>query len=236
MAPCAQGARVEGFEYPGGNGAATTDPASTTTSKHITNSSLHTGENIFNDESDSKTENKAMANGRNRPKPKKKSSKSVKDYDKMAKQFRETVKYLTAGQQKEPTVECIICKKRKVNKVLLPCEHACVCEKCIKRHGIGPAAARAKKIADSKIDKAKHKKSFSACPACLADVSQVVDLGKAEGILRSYGPAKMLPKEFTKAWHETANKLRKGNIPTMHKESAVDYWSDIDDVDESKDS
>ena len=59
----------------------------------------------------------------------------------MVKDFEVRKKYYhQVGQPDEwlPGMRCCLCEKRQAVKVLWPCEHKCLCRKCIERNNIGP--------------------------------------------------------------------------------------------------
>jgi ankyrin repeat protein len=113
----------------------------------------------------------------------------VKDYVDFAKKYGEQKKYLDAGKLTEPSVQCMVCNKRLVSCLFLPCEHACVCDHCIKKHNIGPQKVKSsssKHASDASlseddtenIENKSDKPAWTTCPCCMNNITYTVKLSK----------------------------------------------------------
>ena len=61
-----------------------------------------------------------------------------------------------------------MCKQGKSTKVFFPCQHACVCDACIRQHDIG--------VLDRRDPRAR---TWNACPVCVEEIKRVVPLHNA---------------------------------------------------------
>lgn len=118
--------------------------------------------------------------------------KMNKDYAHLAAEYVRTSRYLTVARDGTVLnkVKCCMCNKREVTDMIVPCDHTCVCRKCIVRHNIGPARRRGAPPPE------KGKEPWQACPVCMARIEAVVPIEKATRIPRNYGPSGKLPEGF----------------------------------------
>ena len=113
----------------------------------------------------------------------------TKNYAEVATDYRKHVKYIFRTDLEENVVgahpsdppKCCMCKKGPVESVFYPCQHACVCNKCIERHKIGTLA----RVKETQKHKKEHyfpgeslmeKSTWSACPLCISEIKRVVRL------------------------------------------------------------
>ncbi|CAM9890313.1 unnamed protein product [Ectocarpus fasciculatus] len=127
-----------------------------------------------------------------------------KDYISFAKEYYLTAPFRDAGGKQM----CVICQKRKASAVLFPCEHKCVCARCIEREGFGATRTASERGA--------------LCPVCCQQVVFVAPYrggGKeAELYWRWVQEVKPpLPKGFQRNFHNAAILLQIQTEPDSHK-------------------
>eukprot|EP00753_Platysulcus_tardus_P002824 PLAT11933.1.p1 GENE.PLAT11933.1~~PLAT11933.1.p1 ORF type:complete len:1147 (-),score=522.20 PLAT11933.1:222-3395(-) len=109
---------------------------------------------------------------------------------------------LSEFREKQATVSCTLCHKRTVKDMFLPCEHSCVCRRCIKRMAIGPKPLPG--------DVPMHHAPWSACVVCSAEIKSIVPLKNAESVLsRKPRPRSTLDKTFLVKFGASGERLRK---------------------------
>ncbi|CAM9518428.1 unnamed protein product [Ectocarpus sp. 12 AP-2014] len=127
-----------------------------------------------------------------------------KDYISFAKEYYVTAPFRDTGGKQI----CVICQKRKASAVLFPCEHKCVCARCIEREGFGATRTASEREA--------------LCPVCCQQVVFVAPCkggGKeAELYWRWVDEIKPpLPKGFQRNFHNAAILLQIQTEPDSHK-------------------
>ena len=110
----------------------------------------------------------------------------TKNYADVAVDYRKQVKYIArtdadssvVGAHPSDPPTCCMCKKGRVELVFYPCQHACVCNKCVARHKIGVVSPL------SNLDQTRilqghdlpEKSTWNACPLCVSEIKRVVRL------------------------------------------------------------
>lgn len=113
-----------------------------------------------------------------------------RDYKQLAADYARQAAHRVVEGMDAPT--CVICKKRQVKDMFFPCEHACVCPKCISKNNIGPAA-----LAESSPAVTPGQPPvWSACPLCMEVIQSVTTIAKGITLPRDYGPNVLPPPGF----------------------------------------
>lgn len=103
-------------------------------------------------------------------------------------------------------IRCCLCssKERPCTKVLFPCDHLCLCDKCIRAHRIGPWRKNGPKVPTS---------TWHACPVCMQEIQCIREYRDGEELeeyweyLHAVKPN--LPPGFRKKFKQMAKKLEK---------------------------
>ena len=104
----------------------------------------------------------------------------TKNYADVAIDYRKSVKYIVRTDEQENVVgahpfdppKCCMCKKRRVSLVFYPCQHACVCDSCIREHKIGVLDHRPLQPSQYQLEKT----TWNACPLCVSEIKRIVRL------------------------------------------------------------
>lgn len=128
-----------------------------------------------------------------------------KDYVQLAKAYMKERPYREASDGSKE-VTCLICDNNKAEEVFIPCEHACLCKRCIADHNVMSVPIAMKTM---KAEPNQTRKPWTACPLCMQRIEAIVRIGKAESVVRHYGGSIELPEEFISTFAHAAEQLRR---------------------------
>ena len=139
------------------------------------------------------------------------------DYLNMARSYKSERLYSDPNH----TQSCVLCKKRKANYVLFPCEHRCLCNVCIDKEEI---------CSDTKMSTKAH--GHCNCPLCAAVIKKIfvfehgAEIEKYWSWVYEFPPP--LPDNFMQRWKHSAKVIQKVFIEGGSMQSEQD-----DDGDDS---
>ena len=143
------------------------------------------------------------------------------DYLNMARSYKSERLYSDPNH----TQTCVLCKKRKANYVLFPCEHRCLCNVCIDKEEI---------CADTKMSTKTH--GHCNCPLCAAVIKKILvfeggaEIEKYWSWVYEFPPP--LPDKFMQRWKHSAKVIRKvfieGGGQTMQSEPDDDDENSVE--------
>ena len=119
-----------------------------------------------------------------------------------------TVSQMSMGADRP---SCVLCNKNQCGQVLFPCEHSCICDKCMQKESFcandDPRAAQG---------------GCCSCPLCAALIRKILpyengkEVGKYWKWVNEVNP--QLPNGFLKNWRHSAAVIQKIRIDDVQKE------------------